>query len=147
MDKEGVIFQSESKEWIQVMDDFYYSLWSIPDLRDKLEDVGKSNDICYFSAGDFDNSYELVLIKGGKIIRKIVIEDPQIDRNKLVKKFDVGARLPSEEIFLENEDKLEGLLKLVIANGIEVNYQGYTTLKAFQLSTEHLNEYQFDDEC
>lgn len=106
--------------WTVLADDWYYTLWHRPETRPTIASLGASWDVFACSVGDTDRSFDFVHYRGGRLVRRYVVEDPHYRGGVVVA--DEGEPLPGEAAALRDADEWRKVLGVAEALGIPVEY-------------------------
>ncbi|WP_338765591.1 hypothetical protein WAF17_01965 [Bernardetia sp. ABR2-2B] len=108
---------TRDKEWVHIMDNWFYGLWHSKSFKNRVDKLGEKYDIFYCSVGDCDNSFDFTYYKNGLIQRKYVVSD---DGKMIESK---GKPLPFEEDNLKESDELDKVISIAKSIGIETNHK------------------------
>ncbi|HEX8916585.1 MAG TPA: hypothetical protein VF796_29815 [Humisphaera sp.] len=102
--------------WKLLADDWSYTLWHLPTTRPTIESLGRRCDVFACSVGDSDHSFDFAYHRGGRLVRRYVVEDPDHRGGRVVE--DVGEPLPGEADAFEGPDELDIVLGVARSLGI-----------------------------
>jgi hypothetical protein len=107
--------------WTMIADDWHYTLWHMPSTRPALQELGRSCDVFAASVGDCDHSFDFVFYRGGHLVRRYVVADPDFRGGSVVE--DTGTPLPGESAAFREEDELRIVLGVAASLGIRTDYE------------------------
>lgn len=109
---------TEVGEWTLLADDWLYTLWYQPCKWSAIERLAQDRDLFAWSVGECDHSFDFCLYRNGQLVRKHVVEAPNMSDQVVT--VDFGEPLPGEaEIFSSTEDSGVHLRRLTEALGID----------------------------
>jgi hypothetical protein len=106
--------------WTMIADDWYYTLWHMPSTRPALQTLGQSCDVFACSVGDCDHSFDFVYYRGGRLVRRYVVEDPDFRGGHVVE--NTGEPLPGEVAAFGGSDEMGIVLGIASSLGIRTDY-------------------------
>ncbi|WP_338790963.1 hypothetical protein [Bernardetia sp. MNP-M8] len=111
---------TRDKEWVHIMDNWYYNLWKCTGITEILKQLGKKYDLLHASWGDSDYSFDFVYYKNGKLRRKYeAIELDGTSSETTV--FEEGIPLEEENII--KREQLSNIIRIAKSIGIEINHK------------------------
>ncbi len=116
--KKHDVYVTKTGKWIHIMDDWSYSLWHNPNIREWVEKLSKKREIFICAAGELDDAHEWSYFKNGNLQRSVAYENNS--SGKLDKKIDVGIPLEGEWKAGLEEDVLDKVLRLAQSIGISI---------------------------
>jgi hypothetical protein len=111
---------ADDATWTMVADDWCYTLWHMPSTRPALQALGQSCDVFACSVGDCDHSFDFVYYRGGRLVRRYVVEDPDFRGGRVVE--NMGEPLPGEAAAFGGSDELGIVLGVATSLGIRTDY-------------------------
>jgi hypothetical protein len=111
---------ADDGSWVMVADDWYYTLWHMPSTRPALQALGQTCDVFACSVGDCDHSFDFVYYRGGSLVRRYVVEDPDFRGGRVVE--DTGEPLPGEAAAFAESDEMGIVLGVAASLGIRTDY-------------------------
>ncbi|MEO1451365.1 MAG: hypothetical protein AAFV07_17670, partial [Bacteroidota bacterium] len=72
------IFLASDASWLHLADSYFYTIWHINNLRERLISLSRHFDIFRCSIGDIDESFDFMYLSQGEIIRDYNYVDPTI---------------------------------------------------------------------
>ena len=126
------LFITRDKEWVHIMDNWWYNLWHSDSFRKKIDKLGEKYDLFYCSMGDCDYSFDVTYYKNGLLRRKYIVDDPDFKGGELIE--NIGKPLPFEEENLKNIGQGSKIISIAKSIGIETNHK-----------LEEISCYQYDN--
>ncbi|QWG09925.1 hypothetical protein [Flammeovirga kamogawensis] len=105
--------------WLQIFDDWAYSLWYDSDFKSLLTELCKEFEIYYCSVGDIDSSYEFSYYKHGELSREYILDDSISGKEFIEKSY--GQQLPFEDELNLINDEHDKILFIASKLGINVS--------------------------
>jgi hypothetical protein len=106
--------------WTVLADDWYYTLWHMPETRPTIASLGASWDVFAGSVGDSDRSFDFAYYQDGRLVRRYVVEDPHYRGGVVIA--DEGEPLPGEAEALREADEWQKVLGVARAIGVPTAY-------------------------
>ena len=116
------LYITEDKEWAHVMDDWYYTLWHMKHLHDKLIDLSLLHDIFTCSVGEMDYSYDFNYYIDGAVVRRYIVQDSHCDRSKSVVVENLGPPMHGEELAFSCKEELDVVISLAESLGVVIKH-------------------------
>ncbi|MCE7992995.1 MAG: hypothetical protein HEP71_13485 [Roseivirga sp.] len=135
------LYIAEDNHWKQLMDDWQYSLWFDPEIRDRLKVLSKQFDIFSCSVGDIDSSYDFRYYQKGEVIREYVMEDPKMNGGEVVT--NLGTPLAGEKAI--KKDPLEKVLHIASLLGIDVQHSS-SKIRCYQRPELASEQFTFNED-
>ena len=73
---EHCIYLYREKEWVHLMDNFYYTHWHSNQFKARIKELGKQYEIFTCRLKDVDESYDFKYFKHGELKRNYMSESP-----------------------------------------------------------------------
>jgi hypothetical protein len=121
------LYLTDSNGWINIIDDWLYSLWYSSEFRTNVELLAKKYEVFWCSIGEADDSYDFSYYKNGLLQRKYVVEDPDYTKGHVTES--IGQPLTAEAEALTKKDNLDKVLLIAKSIGINTDYQNLTPRK------------------
>lgn len=115
MDKE-CIYISRDANWVHIMDNWFYSHWHSKELRQKIDELGKKQEIFTCSIGDCDLSFDFKYFAEGRKLREYIVQSPNFNNQIIMT--DSGVPLPAENIGVKKKDPLDKVMYIARSLGI-----------------------------
>jgi hypothetical protein len=106
--------------WTMLADDWLYTLWSRPTTDQAIHQLGQTHDVFACSVGDSDHSFDFVYYRGGRVVRRYVVVDPDYRGGRVV--VNTGEPIPGEAAAFRERDEWRIVIAIVAALGIRSNY-------------------------
>ena len=135
-------FVTQVGDWLQIMDDWNYSLWFDKTFQSRLLPLSIDFDIVSFSMGDIDQSFDFKYMHRGEIVSTFVIEDPDFDGGFIMKK--QGLPGDSEHRVISEKDRWKKMVMLTNIYGIQVKHN-LPDIKGYWQATSDDNGFEFDE--
>lgn len=107
-------------QWTHLADNWYYSHWYSEQFRSAVRAIATRFDVFSFSMGDSDNSFDLFYYRSGKLVRRMVWDDPHYTGGHLSE--EIGEPLPMEDKINRGGDPCPGLWSVASALNVETDY-------------------------
>jgi len=114
------VLVTDDSEWIHIMDNWSYSLWHDPEVRDCIAQIGAEFETYACSIGDADRGFDFVYYLDGDLRRKYVVQSPNY--NDRVVTEDIGDPLSGEAEALRHKDEWGIVLELAVSLGINIQH-------------------------
>jgi hypothetical protein len=115
-DHESYIALSNQGGWLQISDDWYYSLWHSQAFLDAVRVIARSHEVFLFMIGDADLSFEIEHHKAGVLQRQFIFDQPPFGDGKVLS--DIGTQFPMESEITLGQEPLPTLWSIVESIGI-----------------------------
>ncbi|MFT5618169.1 MAG: hypothetical protein ACI85I_001400 [Arenicella sp.] len=118
LDDENCTYIYKCRNWVHIMDSWFYSLYHSQKLRSRIEELGKSYEIFTCSVGDSDRSFDFRYFKNGEKVREYIVDSPNY--NDQIVRIDFGSALSSEKEALQKKDESDTVLHIAESLGVQL---------------------------
>lgn len=130
---DACIYIYNDKNWIHLMDNWFYSNWHSTSLHDRINVLGQTLEIFTCSVGDTDLSFNFKYYKDGVKRREYIVTSPN-DNDEIIS-LNFGQPLAGEKEGLKQEDQLKRVTYIAKSLGIKFPKTMYD-LRCYQLRTK-----------
>jgi len=116
----NVLYVIRRGNWIQIMDNWGYTLWQDKRIKKDIEQLSKSYEIFQFSVGDIDYDYDFAYFKNRELRRRfsVVADNPE---NEIIKE-DFGLPLKGESKKGKHKEPFDKIIPIAKSLGIKFEH-------------------------